>query len=116
MILVYPGIILQQYVTVDIAPIISYYIFDTGFLNHHINKTNLKKIEARYSYARDRAVGFSEFWQPLKWSEEEWERRSLVELGDRNSWHVQKFPRFSRIQDYWAIEIWKQLAFTFGNL
>ena len=61
--------------------------------------TNLKniaaifeQIEARYSYARDRAVGFSEFWQPLKWSEEEWERRTLVELGDRNSWHVQKFP------------------------
>ncbi|CAL1145364.1 unnamed protein product [Cladocopium goreaui] len=31
--------------------------------------------DVRYSYARDRAVGFSEFWRPLKWSEAEWERR-----------------------------------------
>ncbi|CAE7597840.1 PFP-BETA2 [Symbiodinium natans] len=31
--------------------------------------------DVRYTYARDRAVGFSEFWRPLKWSREEWERR-----------------------------------------
>ncbi|CAJ1384345.1 unnamed protein product [Effrenium voratum] len=34
--------------------------------------------DVRYTYARDRAVGFSEFWRPLKWSEEEWERRLLA--------------------------------------
>ncbi|CAE7298495.1 PFP-BETA2, partial [Symbiodinium microadriaticum] len=32
----------------------------------------------RYTYARDRAVGFSEFWRPLRWTAEEWERRLIA--------------------------------------
>ena len=39
---------------------------------------SLQFTQVRYSYARDRAVGFSEFWRPLKWSEAEWERRYLA--------------------------------------
>lgn len=55
-------------------------------------------MKARYSYARDRAVGFSEFWQPLKWSEEEWERRTLVEFWGIETDGAQTFNRF-RIRD-----------------
>jgi hypothetical protein len=42
---------------------------------------SLQFTQVRYSYARDRAVGFSEFWRPLKWSEAEWERRYLAFLS-----------------------------------
>eukprot|EP00930_Biecheleria_cincta_P006084 TRINITY_DN107065_c0_g1_i1.p1 TRINITY_DN107065_c0_g1~~TRINITY_DN107065_c0_g1_i1.p1 ORF type:complete len:386 (+),score=54.36 TRINITY_DN107065_c0_g1_i1:108-1160(+) len=34
--------------------------------------------DARYIYVRDRAVAFSDSWQPLKWSATEWERRLIA--------------------------------------
>ena len=46
-------------------------------IDEHMISTMLS-LQVRYSYARDRAVGFSEFWRPLKWSEAEWERRCLA--------------------------------------
>ena len=50
------------------------------FLHEHLisKMLSLQFTQVRYSYARDRAVGFSEFWRPLKWSEAEWERRYLA--------------------------------------
>ncbi|CAK9093502.1 Pyrophosphate--fructose 6-phosphate 1-phosphotransferase subunit beta 2, partial [Durusdinium trenchii] len=76
-----------------------------------------KWYRVRYSYARDRAVGFSESWRPLKWSTEEWERRLLASGNLRHRVGIAKQKSDPRSQEYgtgpYLISSWKTCVFDY---